>query len=426
MRSWRRSRRAEGRPEARRARARGALAALDGPANARRDQGSPRVAARPRGPRRGARARRGRARPRRAHRADVLADVRSMSGASETYDAAMVLCAGPRHTPPAAHRGAREADGPGRRRAGARARGRSRPARGAVAHRRQRASSSGRRTRVGRAGGDRGVARARAPRHRRRRRARRRRCSAKATSSCGTATSSSELDPRELVRPMRRGPCGQRHGHRSRDARRASAAGRGGERRLRETMAASCGCGARASAPRHTAADFLGIHVIGAALRALLPERGCLVGDVYLPALRRGERLRRVRDRRIVRRRRLGRAVPRSQCALAVVARAHVVGAPHRDRQRVDRRLGGGRRRGRRCAGSRERRVAGRTRAVCMQLRGRHAAHDDTGASAAPVTAGVRALRLLRVLLDRRRSTDDRRPCPSPVARSAAHSGAAP
>lgn len=37
--------------------------------------------------------------------------------------------------------------------------------------------------------------------------------------------------------------------------------------------------------------DFLGIHVIGEELRALLPERGCLVGDVYLPALRRGERL---------------------------------------------------------------------------------------------------------------------------------------
>jgi mannose-1-phosphate guanylyltransferase len=38
-------------------------------------------------------------------------------------------------------------------------------------------------------------------------------------------------------------------------------------------------------------ADFLGIHVIGAALRAAAPERGCLVGDVYIPALRRGARL---------------------------------------------------------------------------------------------------------------------------------------
>ena len=37
--------------------------------------------------------------------------------------------------------------------------------------------------------------------------------------------------------------------------------------------------------------EFLGVHVIGAALRALLPLAGCLVGDVYLPALRRGERL---------------------------------------------------------------------------------------------------------------------------------------
>jgi len=38
--------------------------------------------------------------------------------------------------------------------------------------------------------------------------------------------------------------------------------------------------------------DFLGIHVVGEALRGRLPERGCLVGDVYLPALRRGETLR--------------------------------------------------------------------------------------------------------------------------------------
>jgi mannose-1-phosphate guanylyltransferase len=39
-------------------------------------------------------------------------------------------------------------------------------------------------------------------------------------------------------------------------------------------------------------ADFIGIHVIGAALRATLPEKGCLVGDVYLPALARGAFLR--------------------------------------------------------------------------------------------------------------------------------------
>lgn len=37
--------------------------------------------------------------------------------------------------------------------------------------------------------------------------------------------------------------------------------------------------------------EFLGIHVVGAALREQLPAKGCLVGDVYLPALRRGERL---------------------------------------------------------------------------------------------------------------------------------------
>jgi mannose-1-phosphate guanylyltransferase len=37
--------------------------------------------------------------------------------------------------------------------------------------------------------------------------------------------------------------------------------------------------------------EFVGIHVLGARLRAMLPALGCLVGDVYLPALRRGERL---------------------------------------------------------------------------------------------------------------------------------------
>lgn len=37
--------------------------------------------------------------------------------------------------------------------------------------------------------------------------------------------------------------------------------------------------------------EFLGIHVVGATLCATLPDVGCLVGDVYLPALRRGERL---------------------------------------------------------------------------------------------------------------------------------------
>lgn len=34
--------------------------------------------------------------------------------------------------------------------------------------------------------------------------------------------------------------------------------------------------------------DFLGIHVIGERLRAKLPPKGCLVGDVYIPALARG------------------------------------------------------------------------------------------------------------------------------------------
>jgi mannose-1-phosphate guanylyltransferase len=34
--------------------------------------------------------------------------------------------------------------------------------------------------------------------------------------------------------------------------------------------------------------DFAAIHVVGAALREALPAKGCLVGDLYLPALRRG------------------------------------------------------------------------------------------------------------------------------------------
>ncbi|NOU31994.1 MAG: NDP-sugar synthase, partial [Polyangiaceae bacterium] len=38
--------------------------------------------------------------------------------------------------------------------------------------------------------------------------------------------------------------------------------------------------------------EFLGIHVLGPALRALLPAQGCLVGDVYLPQLGEGAHLR--------------------------------------------------------------------------------------------------------------------------------------
>jgi mannose-1-phosphate guanylyltransferase len=38
--------------------------------------------------------------------------------------------------------------------------------------------------------------------------------------------------------------------------------------------------------------EFLGISVVGAALRARLPARGCLVGDAWLPALRDGATMR--------------------------------------------------------------------------------------------------------------------------------------
>jgi len=38
--------------------------------------------------------------------------------------------------------------------------------------------------------------------------------------------------------------------------------------------------------------EFLGVHVVGARLRDALPARGCLVGDVYIPAMRAGALLR--------------------------------------------------------------------------------------------------------------------------------------
>lgn len=44
-------------------------------------------------------------------------------------------------------------------------------------------------------------------------------------------------------------------------------------------------------------ADFAGVHVLGAALRGDLPRRGCLVGDVYIPALKKGAVLRTVEHR---------------------------------------------------------------------------------------------------------------------------------
>jgi mannose-1-phosphate guanylyltransferase len=38
--------------------------------------------------------------------------------------------------------------------------------------------------------------------------------------------------------------------------------------------------------------EFVPVHVLGGALRQTLPERGCLIGDVYIPALRAGATLR--------------------------------------------------------------------------------------------------------------------------------------
>jgi len=40
--------------------------------------------------------------------------------------------------------------------------------------------------------------------------------------------------------------------------------------------------------------EFLGVHVIGSSLRARLPSVGCVVGDVYIPAMMRGASLRAV------------------------------------------------------------------------------------------------------------------------------------
>jgi mannose-1-phosphate guanylyltransferase len=39
-------------------------------------------------------------------------------------------------------------------------------------------------------------------------------------------------------------------------------------------------------------ADFLSVHVVGGSLRASLPRTGCMVADVYIPAMRRGVPLR--------------------------------------------------------------------------------------------------------------------------------------
>lgn len=43
--------------------------------------------------------------------------------------------------------------------------------------------------------------------------------------------------------------------------------------------------------------EFLCVHVLGRGLRALVPEHGCLVGDVYIPALGRGATVRAVEYR---------------------------------------------------------------------------------------------------------------------------------
>lgn len=46
------------------------------------------------------------------------------------------------------------------------------------------------------------------------------------------------------------------------------------------------------SGPERHGGEFLGVSVLGEALRERLPERGCLVADAWMPALRSGARLR--------------------------------------------------------------------------------------------------------------------------------------
>jgi mannose-1-phosphate guanylyltransferase len=57
--------------------------------------------------------------------------------------------------------------------------------------------------------------------------------------------------------------------------------------RLRDkNFASSLGAGEETSG-----ADFIGVHILSAALRKKLPLKGCLVGDVYIPALTEGANL---------------------------------------------------------------------------------------------------------------------------------------
>ena len=103
----------------------------------------------------------------------------------------------------------------------------------------------------------------------------------------------SELDPRQLVAAHAATQTEAGTAPRATLAVHARAAGQGNvgfgaDGRIVRLRAESVGADVHVET---RGGDFLGIHVIGEGLRALLPERGCLVGDVYLPALRRGERL---------------------------------------------------------------------------------------------------------------------------------------
>ena len=44
-------------------------------------------------------------------------------------------------------------------------------------------------------------------------------------------------------------------------------------------------------APETRSADFVGVQIVSARIRSLLPNEGCIVGDVYIPELARGARI---------------------------------------------------------------------------------------------------------------------------------------
>ncbi|MCL2726517.1 MAG: sugar phosphate nucleotidyltransferase [Polyangiaceae bacterium] len=93
----------------------------------------------------------------------------------------------------------------------------------------------------------------------------------------------SDLDPRELVRAHRAVEARATLAVRPRKAGEGNV-GVGEDGRIVRLRDARFGEEVRGG-------EFLGIHILGRKLRSALVDKGCLVGDVYIPALARGERL---------------------------------------------------------------------------------------------------------------------------------------